>query len=408
MTVVVDAGIGHRLREIRTWRGLSLRQAAGLAGFSAAYLSQIERGLKPVDKRSTLEALAAALQVAPSELAGVSMAGQLVDPVVAAARDTLPDLEAALSDVGFGDAGIAPREWSAIQADLALLNHVHRPRADYAAQGRMLPGLIYELQALAESPSTADRTDVLVGLMDAYHSAVVITRNLGVRGLPALAAWHAHRVAEELDDPAWLGLAAWLRSSSPGGGRARSLAVAEAGMVALEPHLADVRCRQMYGALHLNAALACTTGGDTSAAADHVTEAARVAEELGPPSDPGSHGHGHLYFGPDNVGVWRVSLAVEGGEAGQVRELARGVVPERIPSAARQAAFWADLGLGLAQGRNTRAEAVEALLRAEAIAPVWVRTRPLVREGVTDLLRHVRHDTGRRLRGMAYRMGLSA
>lgn len=66
----VDRTIGRRLGEVRAWRGLSLRAAAELAGFSASYLSMIERGLRPVDKRSTLEALANALRVAPSELTG--------------------------------------------------------------------------------------------------------------------------------------------------------------------------------------------------------------------------------------------------------------------------------------------------------------------------------------------------
>ena len=61
--------IGRRVKEIRTWRGLSLRTVAGLAGISAGHLSHIEHGTRRVDKRSTLEALAAALNVAPSELA---------------------------------------------------------------------------------------------------------------------------------------------------------------------------------------------------------------------------------------------------------------------------------------------------------------------------------------------------
>jgi transcriptional regulator with XRE-family HTH domain len=53
-----DAGIGRRLRQIRLWRGLSLRVAADLAGLSASHLSRIERGERPVDRRSTLEAYA--------------------------------------------------------------------------------------------------------------------------------------------------------------------------------------------------------------------------------------------------------------------------------------------------------------------------------------------------------------
>ena len=66
--------IGQRLREIRYWRGKSLRVVAELAGISESYLSRLERGERQVDRRSLLEALAAALEVAPGELSG---AGEL-------------------------------------------------------------------------------------------------------------------------------------------------------------------------------------------------------------------------------------------------------------------------------------------------------------------------------------------
>lgn len=62
--------IGQRLREIRHWRGKSLRVVAELAGISESYLSRLERGGRQVDRRSLLEALAAALRVAPSEITG--------------------------------------------------------------------------------------------------------------------------------------------------------------------------------------------------------------------------------------------------------------------------------------------------------------------------------------------------
>jgi transcriptional regulator with XRE-family HTH domain len=54
--------IGQRLREIRHWRGKSLRVVAELAGISESYLSRLERGRRHVDSRSLLEALAAALR----------------------------------------------------------------------------------------------------------------------------------------------------------------------------------------------------------------------------------------------------------------------------------------------------------------------------------------------------------
>jgi hypothetical protein len=160
----------------------------------------------------------------------------------------------------------------------------------------------------------------------------------------------------------------------------------------------------MYGALHLKAAMASAAMRRGADSADHLDEAASMAGRV----SGGGRGFGDLYFGLDNVGIWRLSIAVELGESGRAREIARLVDPSRVPSAARQAMFWADLGRGMAQERSTRDAAVGALLRAEKIAPQRIRPNPFVRETVADLLRRGQRDTatGRDLRGMAYRMGI--
>jgi hypothetical protein len=65
------------------------------------------------------------------------------------------------------------------------------------------------------------------------------------------------------------------------------------------------------------------------------------------------------------------------------------------------------VGRGLASVRGREAQAVEALRRAEVLAPHRTRTNPFVRETVTELLRRARREAvGRELRGMAYRMGI--
>ena len=399
--------IGRRLGEIRASAGLSLQTVADRAGFSRSYISQIQRGEKPVDKRSTLEALARALGVSPTDLAGRPIADVLADPATAAAHATIEHLEQTLSDINYGDAAVSPRPWPEVAADLHHLNSVLRPSTDYAGQGAVLPRLIAELQALVSAPGVP-RRDVLIGLMQCYHSAVVVTRNLGVRGVPALAALHARRVAEELAEPSWLALAAWLRVSAIGGGdRARARSIAERGIADLHPHLGSPGAEQMAGALHLQAALAGAATRDAGATAAHLDEATALARPL---PDDDLRGFGALYFGPENVTIWRMSMAVELGEHGRAVELAQRADPTRVPSAARRAVLWSDLGRALAHSTPTRDDAVAMLRRAEDIAPVYVRTRPLVRETITHLMQRARRDerAGRELRGMAYRMGLTA
>jgi transcriptional regulator with XRE-family HTH domain len=406
---VIDAmqvrSIGGRIREIRVWRGMTLKATAELAGITESYLSRIERNERPVNSRSLLEAIAAALRVAPSELAGQTFPPAAADPVAAETQTAVIALDAALSDYRLGEStGETARLWPAVAADLNRLNTVLRPAVDYAAQGVLLPRLMIELHTLYVT-DPGHRVEICTGLMDCYQMAGVLLKNLGVRGLPSLAAFRAQQVAEELDDPAWLGLAAWLRAFTVDGkGRPRMLAISLRGANELEPHLDDPRAAQMYGALHLHAAMASAAMRRSGDSADHLNEAAVMAGRV----SGGGRGFGGLCFGLDNVGIWRLSIAVELGESGRAREIARLVDPSRVPSAARQAMFWADLGRGMAQQRSTRDAAVGALLRAEKIAPQRVRPNPFVRETVADLLRRGPCDaaTGRDLRGMAYRMGI--
>lgn len=63
--------IGARIRYWKMRRGgMSQAVLAGLAGVSQSYISQVESGRKTIDRRSTLVAIAAALQVTVADLLG--------------------------------------------------------------------------------------------------------------------------------------------------------------------------------------------------------------------------------------------------------------------------------------------------------------------------------------------------
>jgi transcriptional regulator with XRE-family HTH domain len=129
--------IGGRIREIRIWRDMSLKATAELAGITESYLSRIERNERPVNSRSLLEAIAAALRVAPSELAEQAFPSATADPVAAETQAAVIALDAALSDYTLGEpTGETARLWPAVAADRDRLNTVLRPAADYAAQRR--------------------------------------------------------------------------------------------------------------------------------------------------------------------------------------------------------------------------------------------------------------------------------
>lgn len=395
--------IGRRLREVRFWRRKSLRTVAELAGLSESHLSRLERGERPVDRRSTLEALAAALDVAPGELTGSHelAAGEGISEVHAA----VVALRVALADNSLDDpADETARPWSELAADLHRINNDLRPRADYAALGLVLPDLIADLHATAAA-DPSHRGEALLGLLDVYTAATATAKHLGEPDLAAVAAMHARGVAAELDFPiAHSALAELLRAqavSSPARERSLSLAARAADRTAHAVGT-DGAAAEMYGMLHLTCALNAAALTRYSESADHQTEAAEVAARVGDGSN-----FGNQNFGQTNLGFWRITLAVERGEGGKVAEIARHVDPTAVVSAARRSGFYTDLGRGLATERGRRGDAVAALRTAEQLAPQRVRANPYVRETVTDLLRQARRDSeGRELRGLAYRMGV--
>ena len=402
MTENAGPHIGRRMREIRTWRGMSQATLAQLAGFSAMYVSYIERGERTIDKRRTLEAFAAALRVAPSELTGTPWEHH---PQGAAAHAAMVGLEAVLESTELGeDPGVPVREWSALAADLARLSEL-RERADYAAQGDLVPGLLAELHS-AYVRLPALREEVLLGLIDCYSAVCWITRRLGGRGLPLLAARIAQSCADELGTPEWRGYATWLRSQVAGPlSRPQQYRRAVTMAEELSPRLDSSAVLQTYGMLHLSAALAAAAQADRGTCDTHLDEAAAVADRMVEPAGA----FGHMWFGRANVGVWRTAIAVEFREPGEVVELARGVEVEAIPSASRRAGFFIDVGRSMLKERVTWEAGLTTLIRAERLAPQRVHTDVFTREAVADQLRRARRDgVGRELRGLAYRMGMSA
>lgn len=392
-----DSHIGRRVREIRTWRGVSLTALAGLAGVSASYLSLIERGLRPVTKRSVLESLAQALRVSPVELAGGAY--EVSGNASTAAHDAVTLVEDALTGWWIGEVPeVAGRPWETVVGDLNHLNLTLRPNADYAAQGALLPGLIRDLLAAAET-DRVHRRDALIGLINAYKAAAYLAHDLGFPGVPTLAVDRMRRVAEELSDQVWTSYAAYQRAQVlSGANRPRQYQLAVAAADEAPASRPEIR-----GMSNLTAAMSAASRGDADTAQSHLTEAASLAELI----EQDVSAWCQTNFGRSNVGIWRVSIGVELGEGAKVAEIAEKVRLGAV-SQSRKAAFWIDYGRGLLSDSTTQARGMAALLRAEEIAPQKVRTNPFVREAVISLLSSARRSAGGRdLRGLAWRMGVA-
>ncbi|MGH3814541.1 MAG: helix-turn-helix domain-containing protein [Pseudonocardiaceae bacterium] len=393
---------GRRLREIRCWRQLTLREAAGLAGLSFSFWGQVERGEKAVTSRRTLDAMAGALRVHPCELTGQPWTRQ--DVASAEAHTRLTGIETALARYELGvDSEVPVRAWPQIKADLDRLVTLNLDVVDYPAMGELASALIGELQA-AYVRLPQRRREVLLGLIDAHRVAMRTAKDLGGHGLSILTARAVQQCAEALDDVAWRGCAVVVRGYATGeldraGQYHRSVAAAET----LTGRLDSSDALQACGMLHLQAAQAAGAEGDHDTSATHLEEASALAARMD--TEVGSWAN--LFFGPTTVGRWRTHLAVQLGEHGQALEIAKTVHPELLPKR-YHAFFWSEVGRALVAGNTTRHKGVRVLLHAEQLAPQLIRHDVLVREAVAGLLRQARRDAGgRELRNLAWRMGVA-
>jgi alpha-ketoglutarate-dependent taurine dioxygenase len=100
-------------------------------------------------------------------------------------------------------------------------------------------------------------------------------------------------------------------------------------------------------------------------------------------------------------------VALEARDFAKAASIAEMLQPQRLPTATRQATYWANYGRALARIRGRQDDAVRALRQAELISPPRVQRHPFVRDVLAEMLVRSRQDAvGRELRGMAYRAGL--
>jgi len=388
--------IGTRVRSIRVRQGMSLGALAAATGLSKAHLSRIERGERSLDRRSTLQAIADALRTPVEELTGQPFTprNQAETTAHAAALDIRDVLIG--TELGERPDGAA-RSPAVLRRELWRAERL-RGACDYAGFGPLLPGLLSDAHATVASEDRQAGLSLLIRgclLVDPLCAAT------GHHELAWLAAERAYAAALLSEDATLIGAANVLRGFSlmklglkP---RERALAIATSGAEELARHPTTDESAEVLGMLHLIAAFAHNTAGRPGPAGDRLGEAATLADYTG---DGNAF---DLWFGPANVAVWRVSMAVERGEGGAVAELAA-TVNSSILRPSRRTAMLMSVGRGLARERDRHQEAVQAFLRAEALAPQRVHADPFTREAIGSLLSAA---GGAELRGLARRAGVA-
>jgi transcriptional regulator with XRE-family HTH domain len=404
-----ERSIGQRVGTYRRLRGMSQQHLADLVGVTRSYISMIEGGRRPVDKRETLYGLCTALQVSVADLTGQPY--EPVDREQVQARAQIPAIELALMTEGHNHQGpLRPLATLDAEADQALRL---RMQGQYLGFTRLLPGLLSQLQVRVRSSDEATRVSALHALIRAAFVCSLGAKELGFTSLAWVSSRMSLDAARQVQDPLAMAGAAYpraqilLASNAPEHARATSQHAADS----LQPHARTGPALQMYGMLHLQAALSSTIlarqqpGRATShldTARSHLSEAKTTAARTGEGAEDSSTYQ--LTFGPTNVGVWELSLAMERDEPGRVHQASNTINPTAM-NPNRLSRYYVEQGRAHARLRE-HDQALAMLLRAEHACPQYIRTLPVVRELVGFMVRDARRGAvPDRLSALARRCG---
>jgi hypothetical protein len=241
-------------------------------------------------------------------------------------------------------------------------------------------------------------------LVAAGYTVVAKTlTKIGSHDLALIAADRARDAARRSGDPADLGMAVYqvvcaLLPTSRAA-LAEELAVTTAaGLEGDNPAMCSVA-----GALWLIAAIAAARRTDADAAGERLDRAQRLADRLGEDAN-----HRWTAFGPTNVAIHRVSVAVELGDAPAALAAAGVVDLDRLPEGLRSRRVQIQLDIAWAQAQRRRdAEALVALLEVERAAPQVTQRNAVARGTIRQLLARARGTSGAAMRGLAHGAGVA-
>jgi transcriptional regulator with XRE-family HTH domain len=398
--VTLDGPIGERIRIYRARRGLSQKELAGLIGRSESWLSQVERGVRSVDRFSVLVDIAQVLKTNVQTLAGTRLEYAPNGDVqvegldaVAAALTVYPALE------GLPGPSSSPR---ADVERLCEVAHARYQAADYSATARMLPSLIHTVDSLVSTAAG----DELRWALTVQHQAYLVTAKLltktGDGHLAWLAADRATTAAIRLGSPAMKGLAAYQVVCA----LLKLDRITDAERVALASAESIDDDAPMgisaQGALFLIAAVIAGRRGDRRSATERLRRAQYLADALGEDAN-----HGWTAFGPTNVALHQISVATELGDAETAIRHAEDIDTSNLPDVlrSRRAQVHIDAAWAYSQ-RKDDAAAVINLMEAERVAPQVLRYNVLARDIIRGLLRRERRTATPGLRAIATRAGL--
>ncbi|WP_327149015.1 helix-turn-helix domain-containing protein [Nocardia sp. NBC_01329] len=390
-----DRGVGQRIADERKLAGWTQDRLAQEANVSVSLVRAVEQGRAPASS-AFVSSAAKALRTSPAELLGQPYPRTTRDEIEVSSGIALIRSELAAYDIP--PAGLQPRPIEVVAADVERMRTLRR--ASHLRQmSQDLPALMTEVRALVHSEQSGNRRRGYRLLCEMYLCARGLAHKLGYTDLMTVAierlGWAAARTGSRL----WVTSAQYFRASvlTSTGDWNTALMYLERCRSELESELGvgDIEHLVSWGGLHLQSGLAAARAGDRDTADAHLGEARETAARVG-----GADYHEPVfYFGPTNVGIWSVGLAVEMLDGTEAITRADGLpVPASTPKS-RAGHLYIDLARGFLL-HGDRAKTLDALNTARKIAPILTRYHPMVHETVRVLARQEARST-ESLRGFA-------
>ncbi|WP_327149379.1 helix-turn-helix domain-containing protein [Nocardia sp. NBC_01329] len=403
-----NSGIGRKIAYYRARKGLSQRDFAPLIKRSEAWVSQVERGVRPVKAIDVLERIADVLDMPVAELAPSAPTAQAERiPADAVPLRLLLTGNHALRATASEHALLATASGAGNEPDPERLERGADAAWTFTRLGRytellaLLETLLPELEAAVVHADGSRRAEIL--LADTYQAYAVALTDLEQFDAAWVSADRAIAAAQRAADPILMAAGAFrlafVFQRSHRLDQAKHAAGSARAVLGELVRGAEPRASSVYGALTLQLALIAARAEEAEQAYELLADARATATTLG--ADRDDH---HTEFGPTAVDLHEVAAAVELGDAGTAIRLAGKIGRERL-TPGQLGRLLIDTARAWAQRRSPD-RALALLLEAEVLAPEQVYRRKSVRSTTADLLSMDRGAPG--LGEFAQRIGMDA
>ncbi|WP_328658927.1 helix-turn-helix domain-containing protein [Nocardia salmonicida] len=397
--------IGERIQAIRTRTGRTRAVVAGLVGRSEDWLRDVEKGrLQHPPGLEMLLRIGQALGVRDlTEITGehellIGISRRAGHPVVPAIREAIEGVDLTPTPSPVDTSELAAR----VERAWRLWHTSDTPRAD---AGAMLPELIRDGRRALRTLDGQERRAAAAALSGAYALSEQVLAWVADAPLLWLAADRCMSAAEIADDPVTLASASWVLGNvwRSTGREDDAYRLASDAVALLEPQLDDdADARALWGACQLHGAITAARIGREGDALRGIDQAMGMARAM-----PVGSAHPWTLFGVANTEISAVSVQVELRKSGGALDAASLVDPDAVPSVDRRARLWLELARAYSQQRDWLGT-LGALRTGTTVSEESMRSHPLARSLVADLVSHGGRITERESRALAGRLGVTA